>query len=147
MSKHSQKISLLGLDIGDSRVGVALYDPSEAGPKPFATFDRAKGSAEKKILELVESRSITTVVAGLPLSGSGERTLQCESVERFCTRLQKRASITIHYIDEHLSTEEAKERLGAYGQKEREAKRSGALDAMSASLILEYYLSNGPIAS
>ncbi len=131
--------TILALDVGDSRVGTALGEQSSRHASPYKTFDRAKGVAEAAILKIVEERQIKTLVVGMPLSADGQRTQQCEKVENFCRRLQKRAVLEIHYVDEHLTTEEAKQRLRLNGASERQAREKGTLDSMSAAIILEEY--------
>lgn len=132
--------TILALDVGDSRVGTALGEEGSNHATPYLTFDRAKGHAESEILKIIKDRNIKTVVVGIPLTAGGQKTQQSEKVENFCRRLLKRAVLQIHYVDEHLTTEEAKQRLSLSGKNEREARQKGVLDAVSASIILELFL-------
>lgn len=131
---------LLGIDVGEKRVGVALSNESETIASPLAAFSRAKAGAEKEIKELIQKHGVRTVVAGLPLSADGQRTDQCEDVENFCRRLLKRNDIEIMYMDEYLSSEEAKERLGLGGNPSKKEREKGLVDAMSASIILQNFI-------
>ena len=129
---------ILGLDIGDVRVGVALSDASGTLATPFATFERGGGAAESEILALISREGITTVVAGLPLSEAGAETEQSSKIRSFCRRLERRAKIEITLVDEYLSTVEAWE-IVAESKKSRSHKK-GKIDAVSAALILQTYL-------
>ncbi|MCB9030436.1 MAG: Holliday junction resolvase RuvX [Deltaproteobacteria bacterium] len=131
---------VLGIDVGDVRVGLALSDEQRKVATPYKTVQKSQGNAEKEILTLIEQRGIDTLVVGLPLNAKGEKTEQCQKVEAFCLRLQKRASITIHFVDEHLTSEAAKERLGLSGAKAQAAHKKGLIDSVAASIILQEYL-------
>jgi putative Holliday junction resolvase len=128
---------ILGLDVGDKRVGVALSDPSGRYTSSLPTLLRAGGKAEDEILRLIELHGVKIVVVGLPLGAGGEKNEQCLKIENFCRRLLKRALVAVVYVDEHLTSEEAKERLQAMGRRDFS---KGDVDAMSASLILQSYL-------
>ena len=131
---------ILGLDIGDKRVGTALSDVGESMATPYETFERGAGSAESKLLKLIADRSIQTVVVGMPLSESGERNDQCEKVEQFARRLERRAQISIKFVDEYGTSFEAEERLSQMGVSAKRAKSERLVDSMAAAIILQQYL-------
>src|SRR5690606_38737197 len=58
---------VLALDVGEKRVGTALYDPKGKIARPHETFLRAKGAAERAILALITELGVETVVVGNPL--------------------------------------------------------------------------------
>ena len=130
---------ILGLDVGTKRVGIALGDDTTSVATPIDAFDRAQGRAESQILTLVQSEQITTIVAGIPLSEDGSLNDQCLLVLKFCRRLKRRLNIPILYVDEYLTSLESQEILGLHGKRERAARGSGAVDAVSAMLILKSY--------
>lgn len=129
--------SIIGLDIGDKRVGVAIAQEGAIVARPFVTYNRAQGEAEKQILKLLEKESVSLIVAGLPLNQNDEPTLQSERTVRFCERLKKRSKVGIIYEDEYLSSREAQEVLGASG---RGRHRQAEIDQVSAAIILQRYL-------
>ncbi len=136
-----QMADILALDVGDKRVGVALGMLNPKSSAPFAIFQRAKGLAEEKIIELIVSRNIKEVVAGLPLSEDGTSNEQCIKIERFCLRILRRCKVRMVFVDEYASSFEANERIAtlkkfSYVQR----KKKVDLDAVSASIILESYL-------
>jgi putative holliday junction resolvase len=133
---------VLGLDVGDVRVGIAIGETTTGIASPFKTVVRANGKAEREILNLIDEQGITTLVVGLPLGALGQRTIQCEKVERFSGRLKKRRSIELVYEDEHLTSVEAEQHLRNAGRRSwrRSARQKGMLDAMAASIILQQFL-------
>ena len=131
---------LIGLDVGTKRVGVALSDESGKFASAYASFARPQSEAEQQLLSLIESEQVTQLVVGLPLSASGERTDQCEDVERFARRISRRTAVEVIYVDEHLSSEEAKQRLGIAEQPSPELRKKGVIDAEAASILLQSYL-------
>jgi putative Holliday junction resolvase len=96
-------------------------------------WERAQARAEKALLEEIKNRKAELLVVGLPLGPHGERTPTCDLVSAFITRLSKRSTIPIVYVDEAFSSDEASERLSEAGVS------AGQIDAHAACLILERY--------
>ena len=132
---------ILGLDVGDRRVGVAIYIPNSSMVVSHATFLRESGEAEREILALIEREKVRVVVAGTPLNTKGEQTEQGEKIDRFCRRIERRSGVLIYKIDETLTSEDAKRRLSEAGFSEREMRTRGLIDSVAASIILEQFLS------
>lgn len=126
-------MAVIGIDVGTIRVGVAIADPAVRIPFPVATWPRAAYEAEQSILRLIDERSATILVVGIPLNERGERTDICDMVEAFVRRIAKRATIAIEYIDEAFSSAEAQEML-RQGNKGAET-----IDAYAACVILNRY--------
>lgn len=129
---------ILGVDVGTVRVGCAVADDQTRIPFPVAVWPRAQARAEKALLAAIADRKADLLVVGLPLGPNGERTTMCDNVEAFVSRLAKRASITVVYIDEAFSSDEASQRLAAANSSPSE------LDAYAACLILERYFEQRP---
>jgi putative holliday junction resolvase len=129
---------ILGLDVGDIRVGVALVSTETGVPLEHATFMRANGEAEQQIISFCKERSVELVVIGLPLNEDDSENVQCEKIRNFSRRLLKRIKIQVEYVDEYYSSEEAQERLKALGAR---ADRPERIDSMAAVIILERFLS------
>ena len=131
---------IIGLDVGNKRVGVALADTEVKIASPHATFLRAKYAAEKQILDMIDQFSIMTVIVGLPLSEQGEETKQSEAIRKFIRRLSNRSSANFIYIDEYGTSLSAKQGLGIKGQAHRAQRIDGKIDALAACEILQLYL-------
>lgn len=134
------KKTILSLDVGEKRVGVALCPSGTLAIEPLRALKRGGGEAERVVLELIVTHAVDLVVAGLPLDARDQLTEQCENVQRFCRRVQKRSGVEVEYQDEYLSSEEAKEYLGLSGREAREKRSSGEIDSISAMIILRRFL-------
>ena len=134
---------ILGLDVGDKRVGVAISDDDRNNAKPLATYNRANYQAEKQLIDIITQYAIDTIVVGLPLSEDNKPTEQSEKIQNFCRRLQRRVKINIIYIDEYMSSFFAKQRLGITGSADRKTRKAGEIDANAAAIILQDYLNQG----
>ena len=129
---HSQ--SLIALDVGEKRIGVALADTSVRIAVARDTIS-VDGTQLQQIAKIVEQEGIQTVVVGYPRNQSGEPTQQTQYVEQFVAQLKPLVP-TVVFQDESLTSVKAEELLKA--QKRPYAK--GDIDALAASLILQDYL-------
>jgi putative Holliday junction resolvase len=130
---------ILGLDIGDRRVGVAISDPVEIIATPLTVITRDDDNAAlSAIMQLVDQYDVKRIVVGLPYSLDGSLGRQASKVKDFVDKLSQSTSAGIELWDERLSTV-AVERLlrGAGNKKARERSR---LDAAAAAFILQGYL-------
>lgn len=126
----------VALDIGTVRIGCATADEEVRIPFPRAVWPAAQKRAETAILKLLAENSVSSLVVGLPLDDNGMETKQCEIIRQFCTRLSKRTTVPIVFVDEADSSEEAKELLRDAGAE------LDMLDAYAACCILSRYLAN-----
>ena len=129
---HSQ--SLIALDVGEKRIGVALADTSVRIAVARDTIS-VDGTQLQQIAKIVEQEGVQTVVVGYPRNQSGESTQQTQYVEQFAAQLEPIVP-TVVFQDESLTSVKAEELLKA--QKKPYAK--GDIDALAASLILQDYL-------
>jgi len=138
MEKNSNKTSLLALDIGSKRVGVAICnrDRTQSVIIPLRSFSRSNQEAERAIINLISEYHISTLIIGLPLNEDHTENAMCEQVRNFARRLMRRVNVNlqIEFVDEYGSTYEASERLRQFG------KITGDIDAQAAVIILEEYL-------
>jgi len=130
---------LLGLDIGDKRIGIAVSDPTGF----LATAERVlkRQSLEKDmqaLAALVQEYQVGAIVVGLPLHLNGTAGEQAERVRHFVERLERHVSVPVVYWDERLSTAGAQRLLIEAGL--RPADRAARLDAAAAAVILQNYL-------
>jgi putative holliday junction resolvase len=131
--------AILGIDVGDRRVGIAVADAGQRIAVPLRTVERAQGNAEREILALVAERRVELIVAGLPLGEHDEETPQSERVRQFCRRLSRRSSVEIRFHDEWGSSIDAEQRLlQLRGKRSRIEKAE--IDAYAAALILNSFL-------
>jgi putative Holliday junction resolvase len=130
---------ILGLDIGDRRIGVAISDPVEIIASPLTVINRDDdNSAIIAILQLIGQYDVKRIVVGLPYSLDGSLGRQAGKVKDFIDKLSQNTSLEVELRDERLSTVAA-DRLLREGGK-RKAKGSSSLDAAAAAFILQGYL-------
>lgn len=130
---------VLALDIGKVRTGVAVSDPKGRVASPvcvIATADmRAGGALWQRTLEDWEPELL---VAGLPRSLDGSESAQTKRVRAIAEEVAAAADLPLEFVDERLSSQEAKRILHEEGLSEREMR--GKVDMIAASLFLQAWL-------
>lgn len=130
---------ILGIDYGERRIGVAVCDELGMTAQGVGTIVRKNRDADLAALAgYIERFGAEKIVVGYPLRWDGSEGIQCEKVNRFVARLQKRFPIPVIHRDETCSTKEAEELLRETGV--RREKRRGIVDRLAASIILQGYL-------
>ena len=132
--------TILGLDVGDQRVGVAIGSADTGVVTPHGAFLREAGEAERKVISLVKERAPGIVVVGIPLSENDELNEQCLKIAKFCRRLRNRITATIGYVDEYASSEEASTLISLHDGKSTKRRDKGVIDALSAMIIVRRFL-------
>ena len=131
---------VLGLDIGDRRVGIAISDPFGTTARPLITMGRTNVKQElKNIARLVRKHSVAEIVAGNPLHLSGEPSPQGEKVQAFAIAVRDAFQIPVHLQDERLTSSAAHELLDRLGHP-RGPARKAVLDQYAAVIILQDWL-------
>ena len=130
-------MAILGLDVGERRIGVALADRLLA--IPLTVIDRAgQGADLERILTLAKEHGAERIVVGLPRSLDGSIGRQAERVFTFSKALSESTDVPVDTWDERLSTVAAERLLLDAGVKR--GKRRAQRDAMAAAIILQAYL-------
>jgi putative holliday junction resolvase len=130
---------VLGLDLGEARIGVAISDPDRRVAVPVGTVHVGQPPGElSAIAALVREREATLVVIGHPLSLSGKRGGSAAHAESFADALRSVVEVPVDLHDERLSTVEAERALAAAGARGRERRR--VVDASAAAVILQAWL-------
>ena len=130
---------LLGLDIGDIRIGVALSDELGVAAHPLCTLTRKNRKVDLiAISDLVSIHKVERVVIGLPISLDGSIGPQAEKVQNFAKRLAQVIDIPIEFQDERFTTAEAEDLLRDLNKERKEQKE--LIDEVAAVIILRDYL-------
>jgi len=136
-------VRILGLDVGDRRIGLAISDPNGQVAVPLRTLHRtAQDGAVDAIAALVAEENVEAIVVGLPLRMDGSAGSQAESVEEFVRQLLPAVNVPVTLWDERLSTVQAEQLLRRDGPPSR--KRKAEQDALAAAIILQGYLDSRP---
>ncbi len=132
--------TLLGIDFGLRRIGLARSDPMGiiASPHRTITYSSITTAIEEIITE-IEILEAAGVVVGYPVAPDGgalgER---CRMVDDFISRLEKKYSGPIYRYDERESTTEAEKVIHKHGKQIGSKKER--LDRMAAAVILQRFL-------
>jgi putative holliday junction resolvase len=132
-------MSLLALDVGTKRIGVAVADPSGTFALPVTVIERTNLKEDlQRISELAREYNAQEMIVGDPVTLSGLRGPAAEKIDRFVEQLARVFSGVIHRVDERMTTAQATKTLIAADVSR--AKRKTVVDKMAAALILESYL-------
>ncbi len=130
---------VLGLDIGDKTIGVAVSDPLGFTAQGVTTIRRKNEEIDlKELITICKEYSVDTIVAGLPKNMNGTIGPQSEKVLAFCEVIKKEINIPIKMWDERLTTVAA-HRVMLEADLSR-AKRKKLVDKIAATYILQGYL-------
>ena len=128
--------ALMGLDLGDKTIGVAISDSLLSVASPFETIRRRKfGLDAARLLEIAADRTIGGIILGLPRNMDGSEGPRCQSTRAFARNLERLTELPIGFWDERLSTVAAeKALLEADATRKRRAE---VIDNIAASYILQ----------
>ena len=130
---------IMGLDVGDKTIGVAVSDLMGLTAQGVKTIKRVGKKKDIEALkEIIKERQVNKIVSGLPKNMNGTLGPQGEKVIKFCELLEEETGIKIEYWDERLSTVAAEWTL-IQGNVRRE-NRKGVIDMVAAVIILQGYL-------
>jgi putative Holliday junction resolvase len=129
---------ILGLDVGERRIGVAISDPEGRLAVPLSILERQGGEDdERAVAGLARAEGAEALVVGLPLSLDGSVGPQARRVQSFADRLRRATGLPVDLVDERLTSAQAR-RSVARGAPRR--KRAGPSDDVAAAIILQSYL-------
>jgi len=130
--------SVLALDVGRRRIGVAGCDPLGLTVTPLPARQRGPwGDDCDWFAALVRQRRCEALVVGLPLDSRQQPTDQARHCRRYGERLARCLNLPLAWVDEHASSWSAADRFGLGGD------RSGRLDSAAAALLLQQWLQEG----
>ena len=136
--KNKRKI---GIDYGDSRVGMAITDELGITAQGLETIHH-KGNDKlvlKRLEEIFNEYNIDTIVIGIPINMDGSKTERVEVTEKFIHKLKcKFNKVKIERIDERLTTVAAHKTMNYLNINKHEKKN--IVDTISAVYILETYM-------
>jgi putative Holliday junction resolvase len=130
---------ILGIDLGEKRIGLAVSDPegSIAFPAGFLVSQgRPKDVAA--LCEMVEERGIVRIVVGLPIHLDGRPSPGSQAARSFADALGEATGIPVDVLDERWTSQAAE--LSLSESKGGRKKRREAVDAVAATLLLRTYL-------
>lgn len=133
---------VLGLDLGDVRIGVAISDDERRLAVPLGTVHTGAPADLKAVASLVREHEIVLVVVGHPLLLSGDVGTRARHAEAFAEALRGVLKVPVVLHDERLTTVEAERALREAGAKGR--RRRMVVDRSAATVLLQAYLDGLP---
>jgi putative Holliday junction resolvase len=131
---------VVGLDVGDRRIGLAISDPLGYTAQPLFTLHRENRRMDlKSVGRVLRKYAVTEVVVGNPLYMSGDQSPQAAKAQAFAEDLRTEFGVTVHLWDERLTTTEAHRHLDDAGRPGGR-ERKGIIDQVAAVLILQAFL-------
>lgn len=128
--------ALIGLDLGEKTIGVAVSDSFRSVATPLETIRRRKFGVDAAALqEIIAGRSIGGLVLGLPRNMDGTEGPRCQSTRAFARNLERLIALPITYWDERLSTVAAERALLEADTTRK--RRAEVIDHVAAGYILQ----------
>ncbi|NEQ50656.1 MAG: Holliday junction resolvase RuvX [Leptolyngbya sp. SIO3F4] len=137
-------ISVLGLDIGSKRIGVAGCDRTGLIATGLTTVEnKSFVYVIEQLSQIVRQREATLLVVGLPYTMDGSIGTQARKVQKFAKRLAKALNLPVTYVDERLTSVEAEQQLQF--ERRQTATNKGLIDRRAAAIILQQWLDHAQV--
>ena len=127
----------LGIDYGDTRIGIAVSDPLKIISKPLRTL-KNNDNFLTELQNIIKEKNVDAIVVGYPIGMKGQVTKQTKKVDSFIKLLAENIKIKISKVDERLSSVSASNSLILQGIKTGYNKE--LIDDTSAAIILQEFL-------
>jgi putative holliday junction resolvase len=132
-------LRILGIDMGEKRIGLALSDPLGYTAQGLKTI-QIKSPEEicDRLMDVIKEKKVELLLFGLPRNMNGTLGPQAKKVQEYAQKLKSLSQLPVDFEDERLSTVSAEQVLLMADQSR--AKRKKAIDRLSAVIILQSYL-------
>ena len=128
---------IVGLDLGDKTIGVAVSDRDRMIASPMELIRRTRFTDDvDRVFELMEDRGAAALVIGLPVNMDGSEGPRCQSVRAFARNLTKLKDLPIAFWDERPSTSAVQRMMTDEADLTR-ARRAELVDKAAAAWILQ----------
>ena len=138
---------IMGIDLGERRIGVAIGDPGANTASPFTTLSRGKTVEDdaSTISRIAAEQGAGALVVGLPLNMDGSEGLQAARTREWAEAVAVASGLALRYRDERLTSERAERRIGKASRGRSGGPPSAAqleayrarIDREAAALILQ----------
>lgn len=135
LQKEKNEETLLGIDFGDTKIGLAFGRNGLAMPLKIVS-SKNKDVALKEICQIAVQNHITKIVIGLPTTYEGKETLQSKKVREFTKVLKHFLKLPSEFMDEYGTSGEALGYLMSTGTSKNRREMD---DSVAAALILKRY--------
>jgi putative Holliday junction resolvase len=128
-------VRILGFDLGERHMGVALWDDPDLPARPLETVTVTPAKTIDTIVAVIEREKADEIVIGLPLRLDGRDGLASRNARRVAKAISARVKIPVHLEDERLTTSQAHTHRVMAGKKGREG-----IDARAAAILLQTFV-------
>ena len=129
----------LGFDFGTKRIGIAVGQDVTKTAKPLKNINAKAGVPDwKEIIQLVRQWSPTALIVGIPYNMDGSEQATTLLARAFAKQLAHHTQLTVHEVDERLSTVAAREHV--FERRGYKGLQETAMDAVAAQMILEGWM-------
>lgn len=128
---------VLGVDLGQKRVGLAITNPNRSVASPLEVIKR-DGQFHSNLRRIVQDWEIVRIVIGLPISLDGSKGQAAQRCETEAKIIEKQLNIPVELHDERLSTVAAEKMMSEAGLNTR--KQRNVVDKIAASIFLQAWL-------
>ena len=130
---------VLAVDPGDKRIGLAISDPTGTISRPLDVIKHQSREADaENIVAAAQKFEVRLIIVGWALDSMGEVGHRARKSERLADRIREKCEIPVEMWDESGTTQDAIQSRIAMGVSRK--KRSGHLDDIAASILLQDYL-------
>ncbi len=130
---------VMALDIGKTRVGIAISDPEMKVASPIAVLPYQEViSHARSFRMLLEDWEPDLLLSGLPFTMQGEEGPQAQWIRGQAEKISVNSALPVEFTDERLSSSQAKQSLHAQGLNEKQMR--GKVDMVAASMFLQSWL-------
>lgn len=134
-----EKISVLALDVGTKRIGVAGCDGLGLIATGLTTIQRTSFARDiEQLRQIVEERQVQRLIVGLPYTMAGEIGSQAKQIQKFAQKVSAALQLPVEYADERLTSVEAEEQMKARNLSP--SRQKSTVDRIAAAMILQQWL-------
>ena len=130
--------SVIGIDAGSVRVGVAASDPTRTIATPVATLERTSNDFWARLQREIHARAATSIVVGLPRRLDGSEGEAAAGARELAADVGHHTGLAVELWDERFTTAQAERQMIAAGTRRR--RRRQRIDAVAATLMLQSWL-------
>jgi putative Holliday junction resolvase len=128
----------MAIDHGTKKIGIAFCDEMEIIASPYGVWPMQEGITLGKLAELARAENAQALLVGLPLHKDGNESATAALAKDFGQALAASTGLPLAFVNEHLSSSEAKRLLAQGGAKSKSQKAK--LDAAAAAVMLREHI-------
>ena len=128
----------MAIDHGTKKIGIAFCDEMEIISSPYAVWPMEGEASIEKLAKLARVENVQAILMGLPLHKDGNESITAAPARKFGQALARQTGLPVEFINEHLTSAEAKRLLAQNGVKPKDF--GAKLDAAAAAVLLQEHI-------